>query len=102
TQEKLAGGVDLNNYLNLLKATDKAFEKMMNFLREKGLADKTVVVILGDHGEAFGEHGTYIHAGGVYEENVHIPAIIVNSALFSGGRSDRIGGMSDFSPTVLD
>lgn len=35
-----------------------------------------VVAVHGDHGEAFGEHGTYGHQQRLYEENIHVPLVV--------------------------
>lgn len=93
---------DLNRYLNALRVGDAAFGRLMDHLRATGRAEETLVVVLGDHGEAFGEHGTYVHASGLYEENVHIPLAFINPQLFSGHRSDMIAGITDVAPTVAD
>lgn len=42
-------------------------------LREE--LDATLVVT-GDHGEAFGEHGTYGHEPHLYDENVRVPLVV--------------------------
>jgi arylsulfatase len=41
----------------------------------------TSLVVTGDHGEAFGEHGTYGHHDELYRENIHVPLVV------SGGPS---------------
>jgi arylsulfatase len=41
-------------------------------------ADDPVIVVHGDHGEAFGEHGTYGHESYLYPENVHVPLVVGN------------------------
>jgi arylsulfatase A-like enzyme len=46
-------------------------------LKERGLLDNTLLVILGDHGEAFGEHGTNTHGNDVYTEAIHVPMVVV-------------------------
>ena len=92
----------LNRYLNALRVGDEAFGNLMQYLEAKNLADSTLVVVLGDHGQAFGQHGTYIHASGIFEENVHIPLIFINPKLFSGETSTEVGGISDIAPTVLN
>jgi lipoteichoic acid synthase len=61
------------------------------------------VVVVGDHGEAFGRHGQNGHASMIYEENVHVPLVLINPRLFAGGQThDTIGGMVDVAPTVMD
>ena len=44
-------------------------------LRED-LDDESVITVTGDHGEAFGEHGTYGHEPYLHDENVHVPLVI--------------------------
>ena len=41
-------------------------------------ADDPVVVVHSDHGEAFGEHGTYGHEQELYEENLRVPFVVHN------------------------
>ncbi|MDU8925955.1 sulfatase-like hydrolase/transferase [Alisedimentitalea sp. MJ-SS2] len=91
-----------NDYLNALRVGDQSFGKLMAYLDEKGLAEETLVVVVGDHGEAFGQHGTYVHAAGIHEENVHIPFALINPQLFSGERTDLIVGIADVGPTITD
>ncbi|TGR89203.1 hypothetical protein EN834_36835, partial [bacterium M00.F.Ca.ET.191.01.1.1] len=56
----------------------------------------------GDHGEAFGEHDDYVHASAIYEENVHIPLIMINKHLFHDQVVQSVGGIVDIAPTILD
>lgn len=95
---------DLNRFLNALRHNDKHIGRLLDELRRRGLADDTLVVIVGDHGEAFGEpHDTYGHSGKVYEEDVRVPCIFWNPRLFAGGsRNDAPGRLIDIGPTILD
>ncbi len=36
----------------------------------------TALIFHSDHGEAFGEHGTYGHQEVLYEENIHVPLLV--------------------------
>jgi arylsulfatase len=58
-------------YEDSIRYTDAFFRR----LRED-LGDRTRFVVHGDHGEAFGEHGTYTHQSDLYDENVHVPLVI--------------------------
>jgi lipoteichoic acid synthase len=102
TEEKLADEPLKNSFLNALKVTDEAFGRLMDGLRASGKLDSTLVVVLGDHGEAFGEHGQWGHATAIYDENVHIPLLFINSSLFQGATSKALGGVIDVPATILD
>jgi arylsulfatase len=45
-------------------------------LEDDMAADDPIFVIHADHGEAFGEHGTYGHEEQLYGENLHVPLIV--------------------------
>ncbi len=92
----------LNRYLNALHVGDRAFATLMQALEKAGIADETLVVVAGDHGEAFGRHNQLSHAGGIYEENCHVPLMLINSKLFKGQRYAIVGGLVDIAPTIMD
>jgi arylsulfatase A-like enzyme len=95
---------DLGKYLNVLRQVDQHLAQLFRALRDRGLADETLVVITGDHGEAFGDpHDQYGHGLTTYQEDVNVPLILWNPRLFSGGqRLDTIGGHVDLSATIAE
>ena len=88
-------------YLRALRETDRAIGKLLRSLEERGLLESTLVVVSGDHGEAFGQHGNAFHRL-LYEEEVRVPLLLINSKLFHGERDTVAGGLIDIAPTVLD
>ncbi len=60
----------------------------------------TVVIITADHGEAFGEHGSYYHGTTVYEEQVRVPLIVVARDL-APRRVPVPVQLIDLMPTIL-
>lgn len=71
-------------------------------LEETGLAENTIVVVSGDHGEAFGEHGLYIHDNVYYEEGLRVPTIVWSKKLIKPGTvNDEPRSLIDIYPTVL-
>ena len=95
---------DLGNYLNAIREADTQIGRLIDALTERGLAEDTLIVITGDHGEAFGSpHRTWGHGPRVWEENLHVPFVLWNPKLIAGGRkSDQIGGLCDLGATVCD
>jgi arylsulfatase A-like enzyme len=96
----------LNRYLNLLREADEHLGDLFTWLRDRGLADDTVVVITGDHGEAFGDpHDTYAHGLHLYEENVHVPLIFwspAHLAAHAQSAATKPTGHLDLTPTLAD
>ncbi|MFA5138618.1 MAG: sulfatase-like hydrolase/transferase [Elusimicrobiota bacterium] len=94
----------LRLYLSVLKETDGYLGAFFDELRSRGLADDTLVAVLGDHGEGFRDpHGNAGHGFSVYEEEVHIPLLLWNPRAFrGGGRSSSAGSHVDLGPTLLD
>jgi phosphoglycerol transferase MdoB-like AlkP superfamily enzyme len=99
-KEFVKNQVDLNRYLNALHHDDEAFGTLMEALKASNTLDETLVIVIGDHGEAFGRHNQFTHASNIYEENLHIPCIFINPVLFKGERDSRIGGLIDMAPTI--
>jgi arylsulfatase A-like enzyme/Flp pilus assembly protein TadD len=83
--------------------TDEFVGKIIAYLKAGGLLENTLVVIVGDHGEAFGEHQEYGHSVFCYEENLRIPLIFYNPRLFPEGLSvkSRVS-LIDIVPTLLE
>lgn len=63
-------------YLTALRHTDRVIEELFVALERHGLLDNTLVIITGDHGEGFAEHGQIAHNGTAYEEGMRVPLII--------------------------
>jgi len=95
---------DLSSYLNVLHETDHQLARQFAALRERGLADDTLVVVTGDHGESFRDpHEQRGHGLSVYEEEIKVPLMLWNPRLFAGGRrSAQTGAHVDLMPTIAD
>lgn len=63
------------SYRDAIRSTDALLDNLQSDLA----ADDPVFVVHADHGEAFGEHGTYGHEECLYEENLHVPLVVANS-----------------------
>ncbi|HEY1758420.1 MAG TPA: sulfatase [Bryobacteraceae bacterium] len=81
---------------------DDQIGKLLQHLKELGLYDNTLIIITGDHGEAFGERGYYGHGATVYQSVVSVPLLIKYPGTDEGKRLDSPAGHVDIVPTVLD
>ncbi len=95
---------DLNRYRNALLYADSALGELLRGLQQRGLFEKTLFMIYGDHGEAFGQHANnFGHTFRLYEENVHVPLLIAAPGLFRQSIvSNRAASLLDLAPTLLD
>ncbi len=62
--------VMLNRFDNALHYADRKIAEVVDFLKEIGDWDSTVLVVVSDHGEAFYEHGQPTHGTALFEEQV--------------------------------
>ena len=83
---------------------DRHLADLLAVLDETGVADDTLVLICGDHGEMMGENDIYFDHHGLYEGNIRPPLLARWPAGgISGGR--RIGELvqhHDLAPTILE
>jgi arylsulfatase A-like enzyme len=90
-------------YLNCVRYVDDYLREIVSGLRRRHLLENTVLVVLGDHGEEFGEHGGSVRGQVLYEESLRVPMLIRLPK--SAGRKGHIGGLRqqiDVLPTVTE
>ncbi|HEV8291288.1 MAG TPA: sulfatase, partial [Tepidisphaeraceae bacterium] len=94
---------EINRYRNALHYADQSVAELLNGLRARSLERGTFLLILGDHGEAFGQHdGNFGHTNFIYQENVHVPFLIVLPALDHQIRIHRTVSLIDLPGTICD
>jgi len=94
---------DFSRYQNDLFRSDYALAILLDGLRERG-RDDVVVIVNGDHGEAFFQHqGNFAHTLMIYEENVHVPLIVsVPGVTTTAIRAPQIASLLDVPPTIAE
>jgi phosphoglycerol transferase MdoB-like AlkP superfamily enzyme len=95
---------EFGRYRNALHYGDAALGTLRRGLQARGLDRKTLWVVLGDHGEAFGQHeGNYGHTFQLYDENVRVPYLLAAPGLLAGPvRARRVVSLVDTAPTIAD
>jgi arylsulfatase A-like enzyme len=76
-------------------------QRLLDALEQRDLADSTVVVLASDHGEAFGEHGSFSHSTTLYEEEMR-PILALRVPGVAPGRVDGLVGLLDVAPTLAN
>lgn len=82
--------------------TDQEIGRFLDGVEKKSPPDKTLVVVLSDHGESLGEHGEYSHGVFLYESTLRIPLLMSGPGIPSGVRVKQQARTIDVLPTVLD
>jgi arylsulfatase A-like enzyme/Tfp pilus assembly protein PilF len=90
-------------YEGEVRFVDAHVGKIVQALRDKGLYENTLIVIVGDHGEAFSEHKERGHGIFCYEESLRVPLIIHNPRLFKEPKAvaGRVS-LVDILPSLLE
>ncbi len=92
-----------NRYLNSVRNQDFFLKQLFEQYQRLGLYQESVFIIVGDHGEGFGEHGRFQHDNTIYEEGLRVPLIIHDPTRFAhGARLEQAATQLDILPTVAD
>ena len=95
------GSQRMDLYDGEIRFTDLHLGRLFQRLRDLGLWDRTAVIITGDHGEGFGEHGITEHGFDLYPAQTKVPFIIRVPGL-PPRRISRPAGHVDLAPTLLN
>lgn len=113
----LAGEVELSDkewhiieswYDGAIRYLDDLIGELLDFLRERGIYEETMIVVTSDHGDNFGDHdGMTSHIFCLYDTLLHVPLVIKPPTAGNGARpSNRLVGnqvsLIDLHPTFLE
>jgi len=86
-------------YRDRVARMDRIIGQLVDGLAERGLGRNTIIAFTADHGEAFGEHGSYTHGPKLYDELLRVPLVLAGPVL--RGTEDRQVGLIGLAPTLL-
>jgi arylsulfatase A-like enzyme/Tfp pilus assembly protein PilF len=90
-------------YVGEIAYVDSQLARVVQALESGGLLDRTIIVVVGDHGESLGEHGEGAHGFFLYEGVIRVPLIVRTPYPSTRGRRVReLVRTVDVMPTVLD
>jgi arylsulfatase A-like enzyme len=75
--------------------------KLLEAFKKRGLWNKTIIVVVADHGEGLGDHNWWSH-GILYQEQIHVPLIIRVPGMKEGLRISSMVSTIDLMPTILE
>ena len=86
-----------------LAFVDHELGRLLDWLDQKGLSERTLIVVAGDHGESLGEHGEGTHGLLVYDYALHVPLIVAQAGRWPAGRVvDEPVGLIDLHSTIVE
>ena len=91
-------------YWRMISGVDLAIARIRARLHELGLADNTVILLIGDNGYFLGERG-YADKWLPYDQSIHVPLLMFDprgKATRAGGRPQATALNIDIPPTLLD
>ena len=88
-------------YIGEIAFADAQIGRLIDALDRRGVLDKTLIVVAGDHGESLGEHGERTHGIFVYENVLRVP-LLIRAPRFRPVRTGAVVRLVDVMPTVLD
>ncbi len=81
---------------------DGQLSRVFDVLQQRGLADRTLVVLTADHGEEFGRHGQFYHGNTLYRAAVQVPLVFVWPGHIPEGLDvDSPVSLRDLGATIL-
>lgn len=91
-------------YARAVRAADEEVGVLLARLRAEGRYDDALIILHADHGESFTERNLWFdHGFGAFEEQLHVPLIVkLPGNARAGEVVDRLVGLEDILPTVLD
>ena len=90
-------------YDGSIRGMDAELGRLVERLRERGLADRSLIAFYADHGEEFHDHGRMWHGQSVYGEMIRVPLILWGPGRVARGASvDEPVQLIDLMPTLLE
>ena len=86
-------------YRAAIRGIDASVRNVLDGLAARGLRDRTSIIVAGDHGEEFQEHGHLAHYPKLYEELIHVPLIVDHPDGLSQRAAPAVG-LDAIAPTI--
>jgi N-acetylglucosamine-6-sulfatase len=99
----VTGDEAIRDRLRMLAAVDEGLGRIMEALAKAGALDDTVLLLTGDNGYFYGEHGLSDERRLAYEESIRLPLLVRYPRLVKAGRAPAQMALSiDLAPTLLE
>jgi arylsulfatase A-like enzyme len=92
----------VNRYDNALAYVDEQIGRLIKYLSDAQVLDNTIVALVSDHGEMFGQGGMTTHGKSLHSQQIHVPMLLYSPQEAKTGRSEIPVSVLDLLPTILD
>jgi arylsulfatase A-like enzyme len=94
-------GTQFERYLGEVALVDQQLGRLLDALERYGIADRVILIVQADHGEAFGEHGSQTHGTTLYDEVLRVPLMFKIPGVTPRRVTTPVSTM-DLGPTILE
>lgn len=95
------GKKQIDLYDGEIRYSSSQVGRFIDYFKTTPLYDNSVIFIIADHGEEFGDHGRKWHGSHIYEEAIRVP-LIVHSPKLPTGKFTKPVGIINVTPTIYD
>jgi len=93
----------IRDRLRMLAAVDEGLGRILESLEKRGALDDTMILLIGDNGYFYGEHGLSEERRLAYEESIRLPLLVRYPRLVrAGSRPAPFALTIDLAPTILE
>ncbi len=89
------------HYFGLVSFQDYNIGRIVDFLRQRGLLQNTIIVYTSDHGDLLGDFGCFFKCN-MFHGSVGVPLIFAGPGVQAQGRVDALAGLQDILPTLAE
>ena len=89
-------------YSGEIAYTDEQVGRLLDFLNRAKISDRTLIIVIGDHGEGLDEHGEDTHGVFIYDDTLHVPLILAGPRVVPGRVIQSQVRSIDLLPTVAE
>lgn len=91
----------ISQYDGEIRRTDERIKRLLQYLDDLGLSERTLVVVMADHGEGFSDHGRFFHGLDLYDELIRVPLIMrLPKVIPEGKKVSSCVRLIDIFPTI--
>ena len=87
-------------YAGEVATVDAQVERLLSWLARRGVTDRTLIVVAGDHGEGLGDHGELTHGLLLYQPTLRVPLLLAAPGILAPRVVRAPVGLADVAPTV--